>query len=139
MSRRARSRSRARRCAGKIPAMDRPEFDAPASEWLVYGDALQVANDPRGELIGLVHGVAEKTTGAGVLGAYVRRHGKALFGIDPGDTFDPVWHYCLLRDVAIKLRADGQMDPVGPLLGSEIAKELRGVTLVGIAARELDL
>ena len=112
--------------------MDRPAFDAPANEWLVYGDALQVANDPRGELVGLVHGNA----GAGVIAAYVRRHGKALFGIDPGDTFECDWNYCLLRGVTVRLRA-GQADPLASLLALDLARELREVTLVGVGTVDL--
>lgn len=119
--------------------MERPAFDAPASEWLVYGDALQESGDPRGELIGLVHGVREGKTGAGVLGAYVRRHGKALFGFDPGDTFDCDWHYGMIRGLTVRLRV-GQPDPLARLFAMDLASELRELTLIGIAgSRQLDL
>ncbi|MCX5747725.1 MAG: hypothetical protein NT062_35115 [Proteobacteria bacterium] len=113
--------------------MQRPDFDAPASEWLVYGDSLQLTGDPRGELIGLVHAVNEGRTGQGVLDAYVRAHGRALFGFEPHDTYTFDWHYATLRGVTIRVRPD-QAEPVAPLLALELARDLRAVTLVGVTA-----
>jgi uncharacterized protein (TIGR02996 family) len=49
--------------------MQRPDFDA----WLVYADALQVAGDPRGELISLVHGAA-----AAARDVYLHEHAETL-------------------------------------------------------------
>lgn len=115
--------------------MQRPDLDAPASEWLVYGDALQVAGDPRGELIGLAHAVAEGRVTEEARDAAVTKHWAGLFGKAPSHTdayrFD--WHHTGLRGVTITVRP-GEEDPVGPFLDAPAATDVRSIRLVGDGA-----
>ena len=56
-----------------------PRRDAQSSEWTVFADALQEANDPRGELIALNLAVASGMAPAD-RDAYVAKHTDALLG-----------------------------------------------------------
>jgi hypothetical protein len=122
--------------------MDRPAFDAPAAEWLVYGDALQQAGDPRGELIVLSHAVAEGRAEPAARDAHVRKHWNVLLGKCPPNTdaYDLEWHHCLLRRATVRIRR-GAPDPLKPLLDAPAAVELRAIELRCLTddARPFDL
>lgn len=121
--------------------MDRPALDAPAADWLVYGDSLQLAGDPRGELISLAHAVAEGRAEAAVRDAHIRRHWKALLGKCPPTThaYELAWHYCLVRAAVVRVRPD-EPDPVGPLLGAPAAAALEAIEVRGVpTTRGVDL
>lgn len=122
----------------------RPSFDAPASDWLVYGDALQEANDVRGELIGLSHAVDEGRTPAGLRDAYVQRYATQLLG----QAADQVAHYTLrwkfseLASVEIRIGPDDDGPAlVRAILEAPTAELLTDVTLVGVpdGTRRVDL
>jgi len=114
-----------------------PSIDAPASEWLVYGDALQEAGDPRGELIGLSHAVDEGRTEATVRDAYVKDHAAALLGEAAPHLaayrFD--WRFCVPVGVEVRVGPDDR-ELVGPLLASPLAAELRSIRLVGVTKKK---
>ena len=112
--------------------MQAPALDAPAADWLVYGDALQEAGDPRGELIGLSHAVAEGKMSADVRDAYVKQHAAALLSHAAPflDTFRFEWRFCV--PVAATMRftsSTGDRDLM--LLESPLGEQLRAITLVG--------
>ncbi|MDQ3338162.1 MAG: hypothetical protein M4D80_23600 [Myxococcota bacterium] len=112
--------------------MQAPSIDAPSADWLVYGDSLQEAGDPRGELIGLSHAVAEGKTTADVRDAYVKEHAKALLGEAAPflETYRFDWRFCLPLAVTVRIGAnDG--DRMLALLRTPLAAELRAITLVG--------
>lgn len=113
--------------------MDPPAPDAPAAEWLVYGDALQEAGNFRGELIGLAHGVEEGRVERAVLDAYVRQHWPKLFGKCPPDTdaYDFTWRFCMVRAATVRVRR-GDPDPIAPLLNKPALAALESITLRGI-------
>lgn len=112
--------------------MQAPSIDAPAADWLVYGDSLQQSGDPRGELIGLSHAVAEGKITADVRDAYVKEHAAALLGDAAAflDSYRFDWRFCIPLAVTVPIGAnDG--DRHLALLGTPIASELRAITLVG--------
>jgi hypothetical protein len=113
--------------------VERPALDAPASEWLVYGDALQGAGDPLGELIGISHAVAEGRIEPAVRDGYVRRHWKALLGKCPPGTgaYDFEWNHTGLRAVTVRNRR-GEPDPIGPLLGAAAIANLQAITVCAV-------
>jgi hypothetical protein len=113
-----------------------PSRDASAAEWNVYADALQEANDPRGELIALNLAVASGMAAAD-RDAYVAKHRQALFGAaaDP-DTFRvTAWIGCIPETVEIRI---GPGDDAGQVLGSffdsPLAADPRSIALVGVPA-----
>ncbi len=119
-------------------------FDAPASEWLVWGDAMQEASDVRGELVGLSHGVDEGRTAGGIRDAYVKRYATALLGHAANNlakyTFR--WKFSELSAVEIRIGPDDD----GPALLRDIleaptAELLHDITLIGIpeGSRGVDL
>jgi len=114
--------------------MQAPAIDAPAADWLVYGDALQEAGDPRGELIGLSHAVAEGRTSADIRDAYVKEHARALLGEAAPHfaaySFD--WRFCVPLGVTVHVASAD--DLVGPLLAAPIMADLKSIALVGQAA-----
>ena len=76
-----------------------PAFDAPASDWQVFGDALQDAGDPRGELA-LDQGRGD----ASARDAHVREHWGVLVGDVSPDDVELEWRYSVLRGVTLKIR-----------------------------------
>jgi hypothetical protein len=112
-----------------------PSFEAPASEWLVWADALQEARDPRGELIVLNHAVEAGTTSPEERDTYVTRHVEALVGkgID-AKSYRFGWHHGLLVSAAI-LGEDAAtaVGAIEALFASPGAKGLRSASLVGVA------
>ncbi len=122
----------------------RPSFDAPASEWLVYGDALQEANDVRGELIGLSHAVDEGRTPAGLRDAYVQRYATQLLGqaADQLAHYTLRWKFSELSSVEIRIGPDDDGPAlVRALLEAPTAELLTDITLVGVpdGTRRVDL
>lgn len=122
----------------------RPSFDSPASEWLVYGDALQEANDVRGELVGLSHAVEEGRTEAGLRDAYVKRHATQLLGraADQLAHYTLRWQFSELAAVEIRIGPDDDGPAlVRAILEAPTAELLTDVTLVGVSdgARRVDL
>lgn len=122
----------------------RPSFDAPASEWLVYGDALQEANDVRGELVGLSHAVDEGRTEAGFRDAYVQRYKTQLFGAAAEHlaSYTMRWKFSELAAVEIRIGPDDDGPAlVRAILEAPTAELLTEVTLVGVAeaGRRVDL
>jgi hypothetical protein len=82
--------------------MERPALDAPTTEWLVYADALQVAGDPRGELIALAP-VAD----ARVRDTFVHKHADALLGPAAKayrkGALRLVWHHCFITSAEVRI------------------------------------
>src|SRR5687767_12725619 len=110
-----------------------PSYDAPASEWTVYADALQEANDPRGELIALNQAVA-KGMSAADRDAYIAKHAAALFGPAAGhvDAFRVSWIGCLAD--AVEIRVTPSQDArlvVTAFLDSPLVEGTRSIALVG--------
>lgn len=104
-----------------------PAFDAPASEWLVYADALQEQRDPRGELITLLN--ANKP-----VDDFVKKNAPGLFGTAAqwSDRYRVTWHHCLADKVDIVLRAsDPQEEIVKGFLNAPVASHVRTIRLVG--------
>jgi len=115
--------------------ISQPARDAAATEWNVYGDALQEAGDPRGELIALNAAVA-KGMAPTDRDTYVERHKAALFGgaAAHGDAFRVTWHHSLPDTVEIRIAAgDAAPAIVEGFLASPLA-EAAAVTLVGVPA-----
>jgi hypothetical protein len=112
--------------------MEAPPIDAPAAEWLVYGDSLQTKGDPRGALIAISHAIAEGKADESVRDAYLAEHAAALLGDAAGflDTFRFDWRFLLPLGVNVRLGArDG--DHQLALLQTPLGSELREITLVG--------
>ena len=114
--------------------MEAPAIDAPAADWLVYGDALQEQGDPRGELIGLSLAVAEGRMTADVRDAYIKEHAVALLGPNAAPYLETYrfddWRFCIPFAATVRVGAsDGDRDL--RILDSPIASELRAFTLVG--------
>jgi hypothetical protein len=112
--------------------MQRPALDAPASEWLVYADALQVAGDPRGELITLVHHGDEQA-----LDTHIHNHAPALLGPAAkafrNNTYRLTWRHCFIETADVRLRADDHgAAEVHAILSSPASAELRELALVGV-------
>jgi hypothetical protein len=109
-----------------------PTHDAPTSEWTVYADALQEANDPRGELIALNLAVANGMSAAD-RDAYVARHKAALFGpaADHADAFQIKWAGCLADEVEIRIQATSPGGIVAAFLASPLAHGTRSLALIG--------
>jgi hypothetical protein len=107
-----------------------PSFESSSADWLVFGDALQESGDPRGELIALHHAKGSSDDVA----KYVDSNASVLLG-DVAKHIDRMrlhWHWCFLE--AAEVRLDANVDGVAivtNLLQSDIAKELRSLTLVG--------
>lgn len=125
----------------KIP---RPTLDAPAAEWLVYGDALQEANDVRGELIGLSHAVDEGRTEAGLRDAYVKRYATQLLGraADQLAHYTLRWRFSELANVEIRIGPDDDGPAlVRAILEAPTAELLTAITLTGVpdGTRTVDL
>lgn len=124
--------------------MERPQLEAPASEWLVYGDSLQESGDPRGQLVALSHGVDEGKTAEQVRDAYVREHGVALLGGAKQflDSYVLEWRFCELvaAEVQIKPETDSKA-VVLALLDAPVATQLSQLSLVAHAEpnRPIDL
>jgi hypothetical protein len=108
----------------------RPASDAPASEWHVYADALQEANDPRGLVIALAERPADRD-------AHVAQHREALFGAAAAypEAFRVDWKYCLPDAVEIAIRGDEAAALVDTFLRSPLAEDVRSVALVGVASK----
>lgn len=110
-----------------------PSHDAPASEWTVYADALQEANDPRGELIALNQAVASGMSPAD-RDAYVAKHRDALLG-PAAAHFDNLrirWIGCLADEVDIRLLPGNDVAAVmGAVLSSPPVQATRAVTVTG--------
>jgi hypothetical protein len=112
--------------------MEAPALDAPAAEWLVYGDSLQTRGDPRGALIRDPHAVAEGKADESVREAYVKEHAAALLGDAAAfvDTCRFDWRHPLPVAVRVRLGAhDG--DHRLALLQSPLGRGLREIALVG--------
>ena len=112
-----------------------PSFDAPASEWLVYADALQEAHDPRGELIVLNHAVEAGKTSAAERDAYVAKNVDALIGKGVNaESYRFGWKHGLIETAEILVEdpaaADGAIDA---LFAAPSATHLRSVSLVGVS------
>jgi hypothetical protein len=111
-----------------------PDRNAPASEWTVYADALQEANDPRGELIALNQAVAKGMSTAD-RDAYVAKHRAALFGpaADHADSFRVTeWVGCLADAVEVRIAAT---ESAGAVMTAFLASPLaaaHAITLAGV-------
>jgi hypothetical protein len=114
-------------------SMERPAFDAPAADWLVYGDALQETGNPLGELIGLVHAAMEGRNDGTPRDRYVETHGDALFGELDLSRYAFDWHYGLVKGVVVRVQP-GDGDLVTPLLASPLCAELRALELRGVSS-----
>ena len=122
----------------------RPSFDSPASEWLVYGDALQEASDVRGELVGLSNAVEEGRTEAGLRDAYVQRYATQLLGraADHLAHYTLRWRFSELSSVEIRIGPDDDGPAlVRAILEAPTAELLTDVTLAGVpdGTRRVDL
>jgi hypothetical protein len=110
-----------------------PSHDAPSSEWTVYADALQEANDPRGELIALNQAVASGMSPAD-RDAYVSKHRDALFG-PAAAHFDNVrirWIGCIADEVDIRiLPGNDAAGVMAAFLGSPLAQGTRSLSVIG--------
>ncbi len=109
-------------------------FDAPASEWLVWGDALQETGDVRGELVGLSHAVDEGRTPAGLRDAYVTRYATQLLGHAANHLahYKLHWKYCELSAVEVRIGTDDDGTGIlSAILDAPTGELLHDVTLVG--------
>jgi len=108
--------------------MQRPDLDAPASEWLVYGDSLQVAGDPRGELISLVHGADDKARDA-----YVHKHAEPLLGPAAKayrqGAYRITWKHCFIDKVEVHTTDESAAHWVKVILESPASTELSEIAL----------
>lgn len=88
------------------PAIAEPRPDASADEWLVYADALQERNDPRGTLIVLEEGVRTGKTSPAKRDAFLR-DSEALLG--PArkhlDAYRLTWRWGTLAKVEVVFRS----------------------------------
>ena len=115
-----------------------PHRDAPSSDWTVYADALQEANDPRGELIVLNQAVAKGMAPAD-RDAYVANHRDALFGSAAKQfaAFRVTWIGCLVDAVEILIGPAELAERVMiAFLGSPLALTARSIALVGLPQRD---
>jgi hypothetical protein len=102
-------------------------LDAPAADWMVYGDALQDAGDPRGELIALADKPEARDT-------YVVANWDRLVGPEiPGKEITIAWRYSVPERVTLRPTEDvhSGVGSLAKLLASRIAPELRGIELRG--------
>lgn len=108
--------------------LPRPPLDAPAEEWLVYADSLQIRDDPLGALIVLNH--AGNTAARD---AHIARHADAIFGaVAPHyEKLGISWRYCLAETVDVDLSPeDDPRQLLSALLASPIAPSIRRLRLV---------
>lgn len=136
------------------PAIAEPRPDAPADEWLVYADALQERNDPRGTLIVLEEGVRTGKTSPAKRDAFLR-DSEALLG--PArkhlDAYRLTWRWGTLAKVEVLFRSGPKKQkktpkidtaPLDAILRAPAFVSAPGATLglVGVAERadaKLDL
>ena len=116
--------------------MQRPDLDAPSSEWLVYGDSLQVAGDPRGELISLVHGADAKARDA-----YVHKHAESLLGAAAKpyrqNAFRLQWKHCFIDTAEVLVDANNSGEhAVRSLREAPAAELMRELAIVGVTTEE---
>ena len=112
--------------------MDQPKKGASANEWLVYGDVLERAGNPLGELIALNGAVRSGGGGAeGLRDAYVHANWDHLFGDFNGEV-DVEWGW-LADMVSLRVRpgSDGQAQAKA-LLASPIGQSMVGLKLLGV-------
>jgi uncharacterized protein (TIGR02996 family) len=112
--------------------MQRPDLDAPSAEWLVYADWLQQTNDPRGELISLVHHGADPDN-------FVHKHADALLGPAAKayrqGAYRITWRNGFVDRVEVRVTADtsaGAGHWTKVLLQSPAAAELHELAIVGV-------
>src|SRR5689334_6745249 len=112
--------------------MQRPDLDAPSAEWLVYADWLQQTNDPRGELISLVHHGADPDT-------FVHEHAEALLGPAAKayrqGAYRIAWRHCFAERAEVRVTGDteaGAAHWTRVLLQSPAAEHLRELAIVGV-------
>lgn len=113
--------------------MERPQLEAPASEWLVYGDSLQESGDPRGQLVALSHGVDEGKTDEQVRDAYIREHGVQLLGGAKQflDSYVFEWRFCELVAAEVHFKPDSDSKAImQALLDAPVATQLSQLSLV---------
>lgn len=112
-----------------------PSHDAPASEWTVYADALQEANDPRGELIALNLAVASGMSPAD-RDAHVAKHRDALFG-PAAAHFDNLrirWVGCIADEVDVRILPGSDAAAVmTAVLAAPVVQGTRAVSVVGVS------
>lgn len=114
------------------PRVPHPPLDAPTSDWLVYGDALQEVGDPRGELVGLSHAIDEGRADAATREAYVRTHAAALLGPAAKylDRLAIDFRYADARAIRVTIQpldhVTGILDAV---MAAPIATQLRGLAI----------
>jgi hypothetical protein len=111
-----------------------PDRNAAASEWTVYADALQEANDPRGELIALNQAVA-KGMSAADRDAYLAKHRAALFGpaADHPDNFRvAAWIGSIADSVEIRVRSSDNADAVMTAFLASPLAAAHTITLAGV-------
>src|SRR5438045_1576258 len=108
-----------------------PSRDAAATEWQVYADALQEANDPRGELIALNLAVAKGMAPAD-RDAYVARHADALYGTAAPYVGSVTWIGCIPDRVELRVKQghDGR-SVIAAYRDSGLAAA-RALSLVGV-------
>lgn len=115
-------------------AAKRPDADAPDADWLVYADALQQENDPRGALIAL--GAAGRIEERD---RYVREHAESLFGAAITESWDRyrfTWRHSLI-DAEVRVeRGDDAAARLTALLDSRMADGIVSLAIVGVAMPE---
>ncbi len=115
-----------------------PDITAPASDWLVFGDALQEVSDPRGELVGLSHGIDEGRTDLATREAYVARYADALLGpaAAHADAYALTFRFCQIVGASIRVvPGDDAAAIVGALLAAPLAANLASLELVAHAEK----
>jgi uncharacterized protein (TIGR02996 family) len=112
--------------------MQRPDPAAPSADWLVYADWLQQANDPRGELISLVHHGADPDK-------FVHKHAEALLGPAAKayrqNAYRIAWRHCFADRVEVRVTCDtaqGAGHWTKVILESPAAEHLRELAIVGV-------
>lgn len=116
--------------------MERPQLEAPASEWLVYGDSLQDSGDPRGQLVALSHSIDEGKTEESVRDAFVREHGVKLLGGAKQflDAYVLEWRFCELVAAEVHIKPDTDSKAVvQALLDAPVATQLSQLSLIAHA------
>jgi hypothetical protein len=112
--------------------MNVPNADAPASEWLVYADALQQKGEPLGEFIALLNsGDAAKRD------AWLQKNGTALLGADLagalGQTLSLEWKWGFIEKATVKASsAETIGSVVTTLLVHPRAERLKTLAVVAV-------
>lgn len=110
--------------------MDRPAFDAPGNDWLVYADWLQQQGQPLGTVIALDHARDASRD------AFVEENWTKILGDLPRESYAVDWQYGLVKSATIRITATSP-DLLGPLAAHPLFGELRSIELRAMGTVDL--